>query len=106
MQDVLSKHDLMQRLNNRTAPPDELDPYYSRHDDELLRDGNPLGALTLILIGMVMGMFFLFGVRHCDKQPDIQIKCIACHNIKTRPPEQLLTYKSYRLFHSKLIREI
>ena len=74
-----ARYDKIQRLNKA----EWLDPYYRRHDD-LYRDGNPLGSLFLITMGMVMGMLFLAGVRKCDKdyQPAAvatQTICQTCH---------------------------
>ena len=93
MQDFLSRHDRMQRLNTRPAPPVELDSYYSRHDD-LYRVGNPLGALMLILIGMVMGMVVLAVVRKCDKEPVLHAThapCQSCHSYQTAENNYLVS---------------
>lgn len=107
MQDFLSRHDRMQRLNTRPAPPVELDEYYSRHDDDLLRGGNPIASLMLIIIGMTMGMVLLSVARSCDKssQPE-RVRCIACHNGQPVQQSQILAYTGNRLFSHKIIKEI
>lgn len=42
MTDALDRHDKMARLNHR----EQLDPYYSRHDDDdfHIRDSNPIAT--------------------------------------------------------------
>ena len=109
MQDFLPRYDRIQRLNaTRPDPaPVVLDKYYSRHNDELCRGGNPISSVVLVLFGVAAGLVLMPVLKACDKPPQPQqASCTTCHNINTYPQPQLLTYKSYRLFYSRLIREI
>jgi hypothetical protein len=59
-----------------------------------------LKALTYVLIGAVLGAFYVVAVKSCDK-PVYQAPCSNCHNFISpmhRPPN-LTSYKLYRDFH-------
>ena len=75
-------------------------------DKQVSRRVDVLAMVTMFALGIAVGMVLIVTVKAIEKKMQPQAKCIVCHNIKAHPPEQLLTYKSYRLFHSKLIREI
>lgn len=68
---------------NKSALPnislkDTLDPYYSRHG----RGGDVCASMTLVLIGLVMGIVLLPAIRACDKAPEhvaVSHRCSECH---------------------------
>lgn len=74
MDDFLDRHDRMARLKQPTGlnTPDNFE----------IRDSNPIASVFLILIGMVMGMVLLSGLRACDPPPATAkvAECANCHN--------------------------
>ncbi len=66
MTDAQSRYDKMARLN-RSVP---LDPYYSRHDNDI-RDSNPIataGAFAALLLAL--GMCLWASMGSCDLHHD------------------------------------
>lgn len=60
----ISRHDKIQRLDKSHG----LDPYYSRHehDDLLWQDRGIIHTVVCLMLGMILGMLLLSGLRACD----------------------------------------
>ena len=57
------------------------EPTWDLEPMEPIRDSNPIAAIALIGIGVIMGMMVLAGVRRCDGTPKpVQKECSSCHN--------------------------
>ena len=78
-------------LGQSIAPREPLDPYYDRHTlpEEEIEDrlpGGPLASLSLLVIGMALGMVTIMLARGCDRQPMPAVvktsaaECGSCHN--------------------------
>jgi len=104
--DDLARYDEMQRLNVRPAPPEPLDAYYSRHDNDA-PTGGAIGVLLLIIIGMILGVplgatlsagWRAYDAREASAKIGLNMTpCERCHVQAARAP--LDTYAAYTRFH-------
>ena len=64
---------------------------------EAERQSSLLVTLTVMAIGVIIGLFLMSAIKACTTEPP-QVPCVYCHNWLEKPPPDLKTYQKYRDF--------